>query len=243
MTMEKLKLFCLPYAGGSAGIYNQWKKNLHQSIQLYPVELSGRGKRFSEGHYLTFDDALNDVCNIVSKELDGTPYIFFGHSMGSLLVYETILRLKKSNFQTPVHAFFSGKCPPHIRDKEKTLHKLPGEELIAEIKKYGGTSPAFFECQELLDIFIPVIRADYRILETWDHYSKLNVFDFNITALGGTEDTIVPINDLIEWKKYTSRQCRIYEFEGGHFFIHEKGPEIASIINETVHELQGEKIA
>ncbi|MCS4470409.1 thioesterase domain-containing protein [Clostridium botulinum] len=41
-------LFCLPYAGGSEAIYHKWKKYLNPSIELSPIELKGRGKRYNE---------------------------------------------------------------------------------------------------------------------------------------------------------------------------------------------------
>lgn len=43
--MSKIKLICIPYAGGSAQVYKKWEKYIHSSVEVVPIELAGRGKR------------------------------------------------------------------------------------------------------------------------------------------------------------------------------------------------------
>lgn len=59
--LMRIKLFCLPYGGGSAYSYLKWKSNLADLIELCPVELAGRGKRFHEPYYSNIDEAVDDV--------------------------------------------------------------------------------------------------------------------------------------------------------------------------------------
>ena len=63
--MEKVLLFCIPYAGGLAGTYLKWKKYLDSSIELFPVELAGRGQRNEFPLYNTLDDAVVDIHYVV----------------------------------------------------------------------------------------------------------------------------------------------------------------------------------
>lgn len=52
------KLFCLPYAGSSCNIYYPWKSKFPSSIEIVPIELAGRGKRFDEPQYKEFNQAV-----------------------------------------------------------------------------------------------------------------------------------------------------------------------------------------
>ena len=56
-----MKLFCLPYAGGSKAIYYKWKSEFNYNIELEPIELKGRGVRYGEGFYTDFEEAVNDI--------------------------------------------------------------------------------------------------------------------------------------------------------------------------------------
>jgi medium-chain acyl-[acyl-carrier-protein] hydrolase len=225
----------LPYAGGSAMVYGKWKKYLNQLIDLRLVELTGRGKRYTSPLYNSFEESINDIYNCIKEELDQGDYAFWGHSMGNLLIFELAHKIKEQGHRDPIHLFFSGRFPPHIqRDNGRLIHCLPDEELKNEIIEIGGTPKELFENKELFDIFLPVIRADYKILEEYKYIPKLNRFNFDISVFNGMEDKEIKQSDLNQWKIYTEKRCDIFQFQGGHFFINNHADKIASIINEKL---------
>lgn len=116
--MHKITLFCFPYAGGSAVAYNKWKKYNNTNIEIIPIELAGRGKRFGEELYDKIEDAVDDVYEIVKSNING-PYGLFGHSMGSIIAYELARKINNSNLPNPEYIFVSGRKPPHIEENEK----------------------------------------------------------------------------------------------------------------------------
>ncbi|CAM3987589.1 thioesterase II family protein [Mesobacillus zeae] len=229
--MEKIKLFCLPYAGSSATVYMKWKKYLHHSIQLIPIELAGRGKRIVEPLYTDIEEAVNDIYEKIQDELEDTPYAFFGHSMGSLLAFECIHKIRSQKKRMPETIFFSGKKPPH-KKMDKIYHVLPNAEFIKEILEMGGTPKEIVEHKELLQIFIPILKADFRIVETYDYKEKGEVFDCDIVAMNGKQDNLT--TDMGEWNKYTSGEFRIYNFDGDHFFIHDHLETVVNLINQEL---------
>jgi medium-chain acyl-[acyl-carrier-protein] hydrolase len=237
--MNKLRLFCLPYAGGSAALYFKWKKYLPNFIELCPIELAGRGGRFKEACYETLLDAVDDVCNQVKKYLDERPYALFGHSMGSLIVYELYYKLKEDHQQLPCHIFFSGGAPPHIRKDKPMVHTLPDGQFKEAIMKLGGMSEELFEDEELAKIFIPLLRADYRILETYQYIERTERIECDLTLLGGKEDPEVLIEDLSQWGRYTKGKSELYEFEGGHFFVHKILSKIVKIVIDKLMDNEG----
>ena len=122
--MSKIKLFCLPYAGGSASIYNLWYKYLKPDIELIPVELSGRGRRINESGYETLDDAVDDAFNLIRHHILGTEYAMFGHSMGSLISYKLAHKIRKHRLPKANHIFFSGRGAPHVPKSDPRLFHL-----------------------------------------------------------------------------------------------------------------------
>jgi medium-chain acyl-[acyl-carrier-protein] hydrolase len=235
---SKLKLVCLPYAGGSSTIYSNWKNYLHPRIELNPIELAGRGKRFSEPFYHNFSDAVDDVYRLIKDDIDYSPYAFFGHSMGSILAFELANKIRGLKHQEPIHLFLSGRYPPHLRKEREILHKLPDNEFGEEILKKGGTPKEFFSNVELVSVLLPVIKADYRILETYEYFPNNFKFEYDISVFGGQSDIDIPLSDLNEWRLYTNKECKIYEFRGGHFFIHEEKENIVKIINHTLINIE-----
>lgn len=231
--MSNLKLLCLPYAGGTANIYLPWKRYLNSSIQLIPLELKGRGKRIFEPFYINFQEAVEDVYSIIRSEVDNSRYALYGHSMGSVLVYEVLKKIRENHLPSPINVFFSGRYPPHI-EKNYNLHALSDQEFRKVVMGYGGTPREVFDEKELLDLFVPIIRADFKMLEQREHVPDDNRYDFDITVFGGTKDSIVHLEELAQWRKYTHKNCAIYTFNGGHFFINELTEEVVNIVNQIL---------
>jgi medium-chain acyl-[acyl-carrier-protein] hydrolase len=232
--MEKVKLFCLPYAGGSATVYNKWKILLDDGINLQPIEPAGRGKRYNEPFYSDVNEAINDITQIIYKRIKDSPYAIFGHSMGCLLAYEVACRLKEMGCRDPEHVFFSGRCPPHLVKIGTKLHLLPDDQFKECILQIGGTSKEVFETQELCNIFIPVLKADYRIVEEYIYVSRDYRLACPITVLNGSEDDATPFSKMLEWKSYSYKDCSNYQFDGGHFFIHTQMERVIELINKSL---------
>ncbi len=228
--MKKIKLFCLPYAGGTAAIYNKWKKSVNKHIEVCPIELPGRGKRFIEPLFHNMSDAVDDIFHSVRNYLDVQPYAFFGYSMGSWLAYEVIRKALKAGYRPPVHAFFAAKdAPSVVRDKVK-MHLLEHDEFVNRILKLGGTPEGIFENDELMEIFVNILRTDYEVVETYKHCAADNKINCNISVLYGAKDSY-PEEDVKAWTDITSGNCSFTSFDDGHFFINNYQDKIINIVN------------
>lgn len=232
--MKKVKLFCFPYAGGSSAVYSKWKKCLDNRIELVPVELAGRGRRISENFYRSMTDAVDDAYTILKPLIEDCDYAFYGHSMGTILAFELCRKILDNRESEPLHLFVSGRYPPNIKRENKFLSRLPNNEFLNQIFKLGGTSPEVVQNKELMDIFVPILKADYRIIEEYEYINFDKKFDYGITAFNGKADTEVSSSEIKEWGKLTTAQFSLYEFEGSHFFINDKMQDITGIINNTL---------
>ncbi|MBC2578803.1 thioesterase II family protein [Clostridium sp. DJ247] len=231
--MKKVKLFCIPHAGGSAAVYSKWKKYINPSIEICPIELAGRGKRFNENLYNNINEIVEDIYEIIKNNLQ-TDYAFFGHSMGSLIAYELTYHIMKLKNKSPKHIFFSGKKAPHIMYKNRLIHTLSDIEFKNRILEFSGTPKEVFENRDMLNIFAPILRADLGIFETYKYVEKHCKLDCNITIINGKNDDLT-INDISGWKQHTSKSCSIYLFNGGHFYLNENLEALISIINTTLN--------
>lgn len=230
--MKKVKLFCFPYAGGSAMIYNSWNKYIKDSIDIKPVELSGRGCRVKESLYNSINEAIEDVYNIVKREINEYPFAFFGHSLGNIIAYELACKIREQKYFQPFHLFLSGRGAPHICKQAEPIHNLSDGEFKKEIMKFGGTPNEFFEHPDLLEVFLPILRNDFRLAENYRYKGK-SVVDCDISIFFGKEEDITT-EEIIGWEKYTSKKCSFYPFDGGHFFIKKHIGKIVDIINRTI---------
>jgi medium-chain acyl-[acyl-carrier-protein] hydrolase len=232
--MGGIKLYCLPYAGGSAAIYTKWGKYLDSSIELCPIELAGRADRFKEPYYNSMSEAVDDIANLIGNGLEENEYALFGHSMGSMIAYELIYRFRAKNLKSPIHVFFSGRYPPSIKKEKRNVHLLSETEFKQEVTEFGGLPENLFRFKGLLKIALETLRADFKMIETYECDHPVEKFDFDFSVLAGREDVLAVPSDMKEWKKYASKQCTFYYFDGGHFYLHDHTEKIAQIINNTL---------
>ncbi len=235
--MNKINLYCLPYAGGSAAIYSSWKNLLMPNVVLKPIELSGRGKRFDESLYDSIDEAVDDVLSIIRDEISKTPYALFGHSMGGIMVYELAKRIQQEKLPLPLQIFISGKSAPNIPKERKVFSQMPIDEFRKEVLNLGGTPKEFFEHPELLELFLPILKNDFRLVETYRFIEKNEVLETNLIILLGKDDDLTK-QEGDGWTMLTNRECYIQYFDGGHFFLNEKTEEVVTIINKNLNNKQ-----
>lgn len=237
--MQSLKLFCFSHAGGSAVGFTRWKKLLDPSITLYPVELNGRGKKGNLPFYTRIEEAVKDLSAYIMNEAGSEPYAFIGHSMGTIIAYEMCHYLKQIGFREPVAVFFSGRSAPDVKNEENHIHHLGDELFIEEIKKMGHSPTELFQNPELLKIFVPILKADYKLIETYS-YMDHDPLKSDFFLFSGKEDLYTPPEQFKEkWAIHTEGDCDIHVFEGGHFFLYERTDEIIETIHSCLKKVHG----
>lgn len=158
------------------------------------------------------------------KEVSG-PYALWGHSMGGKIAYELEKRLEAAGY-TAKCLFISGSRVPSIPEPNPIYH-LPDEEFKRELGRFEGTPKEVLENQELLDFFLPMLRADFTMDETY--YDKAGiVLHTPIAAFGGEKDGEADESAILEWGKYTDNDFNYRIFPGGHFYLRDCEDEVIS---------------
>ncbi len=241
--MQRTKLFCFPFAGGTARYYSPWQGPLKPAVDLRAIELAGRGRRITEAMYPDMKALLQDVLDQIRPTLFQGPYAFFGHSMGGLIAYELALMIKEQGLPAPKHIFFSGRCAPGIERKRTIYHQLSDEDFKAEVMKLGAAPREIFDEPELAELFLPILRNDFRVSETHTYNKEITALDYDISVLVGRAEPYAE-HEIASWHHHTKQRCSIHYFPGGHFFINQQQDWIlAYIINTLMAKSEAPKVA
>lgn len=220
----QLRLVCFPYAGAGASVFHRWVDVLPETVELHAVQLPGRETRIREVPVRDMNQLIKRIHPEIVTLFDG-PVFFFGHSMGALIAYEYSLYLGYAHNMEPNHLFLSGRRGPNIPSKREPIHDLPDDQFIDQIRKLGGTPEEVLTSPELLGLMLPLLRADFALIE--NHLLEGGRYlSCPTTAMGGESDPKVSASDLSDWREATVGRFREKMYSGGHFFLNEHYPEI-----------------
>lgn len=228
-----MKLYCFPYAGGSARIYYPWSQHIPASVELCPVELPGRGTLMELPLCQSMSELVEFVYRQIHTEIRSKPFAFYGHSMGGSIAYELSHYIWERNGILPQQLFLSGRRPPHLKRKQEPIYNLPDVEFKNKLIDLEGTPAELLENDQFFELFEPILRADFKIAETYQHTSKKRKLDVPFTVLTGMTDSM-STEDMQEWENYTSGSCDVHVFEGGHFFIHNHTEKITNLVQQKL---------
>lgn len=224
-----LRLFCFHYAGGGAHAYKHWAEALPRHVEVLGIQQPGRGARMFEPLVSSCAPLVRALTESLLPLLD-RPFAFFGHSMGSIVSFETARRLRREHNLLPVHLFVSGRGGPRQRDVETCYSTLTEEELIEELIRFEGAPQEFLKNPELMRMMLPTIRADFAVCENYTYESEPPL-PCPITAFGGLQDQETSRERLEAWRDETSAAFSLEMFPGGHFFLHTlQAPLLQSIM-------------
>jgi medium-chain acyl-[acyl-carrier-protein] hydrolase len=226
------RLFCFPYAGAAAYVFNNWPKFLPHDLEVCAIQLPGRGKRLREPVHTRMSTLCEAVYPAVRPLLD-KPFTFFGHSMGAMIAFELARLLRRRRDPVPSQLFVSGRRAVQVHEDDPRTYDLPEAEFIQELIRLNGTPRDVLEHRELLDLMLPLLRADFELIHMYE-YSREPPFAFPITAFGGLQDDEVSRDQLDAWREQTTATFRLHMLPGDHFFIHSAQESMLRIISEYV---------
>lgn len=227
--LAKLRLFCFPYAGGGAAVYRSWHAGLPELVELAAVQPPGRESRFREEPFRRIEPMADAATDALAGHLD-RPFAFFGHSLGAILAFEVVRRLRRRGLPQPRHLFVSGRPAPRVESTDPPIHDLPREEFIEAVRRYSGTPEEVLQNRELMELIEPLLRADFSASETYRYEPDAEPLDLPLTALGGIEDAEVPPGHLAPWREETRGRFQERLLPGGHFFLNERQDEVVELV-------------
>ncbi len=230
-----LRLFCFPYAGGAANIFHAWSKSLPTRVEVCPVQLPGRVSRLREPAFTGLEPLVETAARELLPYFD-KPFAFFGHSMGAIISFELAHRLRLEHSHEPVHLFVSGRRAPQIPEDEPPTYNLPDDKFLDELRRLKGTPPEVLEHEELMKLVLPVLRADFELIQTY-RYSPRTPLECPLTVFGGLDDTEVTRESLELWREMTTGAFKLRMLPGDHFFLNTAQPLLLQILARDLEQL------
>ncbi|MFE4613660.1 thioesterase II family protein [Streptomyces niveus] len=225
-----LRLICFPHIAGGASLYNAWADQLPENVELCAVRLPGRENRLEEPPIEDMPTLLDSLEAALAPLLD-RPYALFGHCSGSVMAFELARRLRASGKRPPALLIASSIEAPAVRVIPEPMHLLPREELFTRFADYGGIAPEVLGDPEMMEMFEPVIRSDYRLIELTAYRSEPPL-GIPLTVIGGTLDRFVSYESLAAWRSETTERFSLHLLNTGHFVVESAAGLVADLLRD-----------
>jgi medium-chain acyl-[acyl-carrier-protein] hydrolase len=216
----RLRLVCVPYAGGGAAAFNGWADSIPEDVEIIAVRLPGREARLRERPFSDWAPLAGEFARAIEEHVR-SPYIIFGHSMGAMLAYEAITL---AIARLPERVILSGCRAPDASRARPETHSLPSREFAAELRNLGGAPPEVLADPRVMSLLEPMLRADIRLAETWSRRSPPPL-PVPLTVFYGEDDQVAPPQAVAGWRSLAPRGFTSHAIPGGHFFIHDHAIE------------------
>lgn len=215
------RLLCFPWAGAGVSVYRHWTAKLPPDMELCPVALPGRESRFDE-HALQEWPALLDSLRTELRDWIDQPFSVYGHSLGALIAFELFRRIP----EVPLRRFVAAACAsPQIWHERKRIAHLSDSELIGEVVGLEGTPAEVIAANELLQLLLPPLRADFRLCDEY-LYTPGPMLRCPVLAFYGVEDESVDAARVSGWYEVATGSFRAESTRGFHLFLRTHADEV-----------------
>ncbi|MBX2807448.1 MAG: alpha/beta fold hydrolase [Cellvibrionaceae bacterium] len=228
----RCRIVMFPCAGAGASSFRALSLALPTALETWVVQLPGREDRLSEALGTSMQMLLPEIAAAVLQLPGDRPLILFGHSMGSLLAYETAHLLWS---QRPIYRLIvSGLGAPCVRPStQRCHHAASNEALLADMARLGGTPHAILSSPVLMKSYLPVLRADYQLLEDYRPLANASLA-CAIEAYAGDSDPEVSAEALLAWQRHTQQPLKHTWFKGDHFYYQDNLQPLVNALSQHV---------
>ncbi len=228
---DALRLFCFPHAGGATSFFRGWRKLLLPDIDVCPIRLPGRETRADEAPYTRMDTLVADVVEGL-LEHTGRPYALFGHSLGTLMAYEVACGLAKAGAPDPAALVVAAFRAPHSARRPRRIAALPDDEFVEALAGFGGIPPKLLGRKETYKFFVPVLRSDFSVAESYPVRTSVTGLTCPVLAVGGDDDSLASRDEIAQWRDAAGGDFGFRMFAGGHFFVQDPPEELVTLVRD-----------
>ena len=230
-----VRLFCIPYAGGRAGLFRKWSRGLGECVEVCPVELPGHGRRFAERPLDSVSSLVDQLATDLQTLID-RPFAMFGHSLGGLIAFELAREFRRRFRVEPVRLLVAAVSAPRITGCHPRARVLSDGELLDRVQRLAGTPQTILDDRELMQMALRVIRADFAAFNAYQ-YRDEPPLSCPISAFVGDRDPEVRPQASLAWAYETRNVFSLRRFRGGHFFVQDSEQDVLQVLSEELAEI------
>lgn len=226
------RLLVFPHAGGGPSFYRAWGGAADADIEVSLVQYAGREQRIGEPPVPDARAVAAEVSDALRALGDRRPVALFGHSMGAITAYETALALT----DVDLSALFvsSRRAPATLTLPTGPIPPRTDDEILSHLRALGGTPMSLFDHQAIRDVYLPVFRADYRLVDSYAPGPVRHALTLPVTALWGTKDSTADEALMAPWQQTTTGRFRSRAFDGGHFYLVDHLESVLKLVGEQL---------
>jgi surfactin synthase thioesterase subunit len=151
--------------------------------------------------------------------------------MGATLAFEIAVRLEADGIR-PLALFTSGRRAPSCHRDER-VHQRDDKGLLDEMHRLNGTSTHLLLDDDVLQMILPAIRADYKAAETY-RYRDVPPLSTPIYAHIGIDDPKVTVDEASAWSAHTTGHFELQTHPGDHFYLNTRSAELVAAIEQVL---------
>jgi surfactin synthase thioesterase subunit len=245
----RLRLLCLPCAGGSAIAYRSWAAQLPAQVELVAVELPGHGVRSAEAPLTSMDDVVAGVLAELAG-LTPRPLAVLGHSMGAVVGLELARAIRRQQGRPPVALLVSGSDSPATGRISGVPGTGPGTELTGlpagfwrqALGELGGVDAELLTDRRLMDMVLTSLRGDLALLAAYEYRAEAPL-GCAVRAYAGSADDTVTEAGLAAWRREGPTDFALGRLPGGHFFLRECAPLFLARLGNDLTRLRSTPVS
>lgn len=171
---KRIKLVCIPYAGGSAMMYGKWQEKFRDNIEIVPLELPGRGLRFKDKNAEDMESLSKDLLQKIISITKDEEYILLGFCYGAIVAYSIYqLMCEKKHNNKPKGMILLSSLSPGHHSKAERLFEMSNFKIAQMLLGVFSFNPWHASEEEMdilktmLEIVNPDVAEEFRKMKLW----------------------------------------------------------------------------
>lgn len=227
-----LRLFCLPYAGGTAGVFDGWVTELPSSVEVNAVQYPHRRERADEPAVRRMTPLVQSLEAALASRLD-RPYVVYGDCLGAYVAFELVRRLARRGHRRTDLLLVSSAVPPHRAAVEPDYSAMDDTTFLAELVELGTIPAEIAAHPDMAEMVLPAIRADFELGRSYRLRDRCSV-DMPVTAIVGDADPHVSPSAAASWSELTVADCTTLTVPGGHDLLARADPGLLHAVRSAI---------
>ncbi|MFD5119507.1 thioesterase II family protein [Streptomyces sp. NPDC058385] len=222
-----------PFGGGSAYALAEWLPGLlAQGESALALQYPGRGPRAGEPLAGLLTELAAQAAREVDVHTEG-PLVLVGHSLGAVLSYEIAHRLEAAGRDLELLAVSAARPPDLQRLDPAAVLAMTRDDWLTELATGGNADVGEGALADIVDLMIPVLRADYLLLARYAPGPRRPVA-CPLLATGGADDPWVARAYLDAWQAWTTGAFTGRLLPGGHFYYRDRTDDFCRTVRDCL---------